>query len=164
MENDDQLNTYSWSSPPGLREKMDEVGQAIRGAGASSFERTTSSSSITSMTTAKRRKLNDKNLNNIDEITVLNDIATKSTSKATRPIAETGNLSSVDNVHQDQAKNSNNNAAPTSSSIASNIELNAPTSKIDIELLLKENTSLREKNLALQDELLYLRETSVGKL
>ncbi|CAF4646029.1 unnamed protein product [Rotaria sp. Silwood2] len=54
------------------RSKILFLAQAIRVGNVSSFERTTSSSSIASMTKTKRRKLNNKNLNNIDEITNTN--------------------------------------------------------------------------------------------
>lgn len=162
MENDDQLNTYSWSCPPGLREKADGIVQAIRGA-STSFERTASSSSITSTTTAKRRKFIQKNLNNVGETTVLNDTVTaKSPSRVVMPLNETGNSTARELVPS-QAKNSNNNPASMSTSVVSNTEPNATTPKGDIDSLLKENQALREKILALEDDLLNIRETTLRK-
>ncbi len=56
VECDTQLNVYSWSSPPGLREQAAEVSNVIRGGVSSTFQRTVSSSSTTSTTSINKSK------------------------------------------------------------------------------------------------------------
>ncbi|CAF1337692.1 unnamed protein product [Rotaria sordida] len=75
VEDDNQLNLYSWSNSPGLREQSEEIAQTIRTGTLSSFQRTTSSSSTCSNTLPtkhKRKKINEKNINS-DELTSFDD-------------------------------------------------------------------------------------------
>lgn len=113
VEDDNQLDTYNWSGPPGLHEQTDEIAKSIHRGGLSSFQRTISSSSTTSSTTGaskqKRKKLNNTNQNDIDELTILDENSmSPPSSTSTRPLAEIGDGNNK-NIVQDESPGIINN-------------------------------------------------------
>ncbi|CAF3058314.1 unnamed protein product [Rotaria socialis] len=171
VEDDTQLNTYTWSNPPGLREQSDDIAQAIRNGSLSSFQRTISSSSTNSTALPTKRKgkaMNSKDSHNNDESTTSGD------KLIPQPLSPEIINDTTGNADQDQSSNSNNQAPcannQSSSSPCSTAKRGVLTSKtntvaasLNIDAVLEENKILREKILTLQDELLYQREHSIGK-
>ncbi len=169
QENDDQVNFYSWSGPPGLREQSEEVAQAIRHGvpSSSSFQRTTSSSSVSSISSVnkpKRKKLVDKNPVDIDHSTTPDDTVmaappppSTSTTSSSVPV----NLITTNDDDVQQLNSNNPSSSSTSNSSSTNTHHRKKSSTVDIDTLLEENKILREKNLTLQDELVYQKENSI---
>ncbi|CAF2069545.1 unnamed protein product [Rotaria magnacalcarata] len=170
VEDDTQLNTYTWSNPPGLREQSDDIAQAIRNGSLSSFQRTISSSSTNSTALPTKRKgkaMNSKDSHNNDESTTSGD------KLIPQPLSPEIINDTTGNADQDQSSNSNNQAPcannQSSSSPCSTAKRGVLTSKtntvaasLNIDAVLEENKILREKILTLQDELLYQREHSIA--
>lgn len=155
------MDTYGWSHPPGLREKADELGQIIRGGGGgSTLQRTASSSSSISVTKVKRKKIHQKTVNFDDVITLNEETASQSSSAVNVSGNKTAD-STVKDVSSGQ--DSSSNGSTTSNSVSASSTMKANVTTLDTDSLQKENAALREKVLALQDELLYQRETSMGK-
>jgi len=168
VECDTQLNVYSWSSPPGLREQAAEVSNAIRGGVSSTFQRTVSSSSTTSINKSKRKRAAEKIFNEIGEQTAFNDICTTPSSTSTGP-SSSSEKRVVDNPPTDssiQSTSSNSNiqsASSTSTTSTTNTSNNqtSKTNVADVEALLEQIKALEEKNMALQEELIDKQENSI---
>jgi len=171
VECDTQLNVYSWSSPPGLREQAAEVSNAIRGGVSSTFQRTVSSSSTTSINKSKRKRAAEKNFNEIGEQTAFNDICTTASSTSTGP-SSSSEKRVVDNPStnssiQYTSSNSNIQSASSTSSTSTTSTTNtsnnqtSTTNVADVEALLEQIKALEEKNMALQEELIDKQENSI---
>ncbi|CAF2893443.1 unnamed protein product, partial [Rotaria sp. Silwood2] len=116
--------------------------------GVSSFQRTTSTSSATlnSVAKAKRKNLHNRNSNDTDVLTILNDKWVPPCPSAIITfLAETSNVTGTD-VTNDHLTSSNNHSTSILNSVTSNTEKNV-TSSSDVDMLFNENTSLRERNL-----------------
>ena len=129
------------------------------------MRRTTSSSStssITSVKTQKRKKLNIKNPNDIDESAAFSDkLMPPPPSTSSVILSEIVNSTRHAASHDQPSSSNNQSTSSISKSVVSNTDPNTITPSNDINSLLEEMKSLREKNLSLQDELLYQREISI---
>jgi hypothetical protein len=170
-EDEEQVNIYSWSGPPGLREQTDEVTQAIRNSSSclSTFQRTTSSSSFASngsINKPKRKKVGEKNTNVTDQ-------SAKTANKAmpAPPSSSMSTASSITVVGSATASNNNDQSTTSKNppatnignSSSTNIDKETATASIDIDGLLEENKSLREENLLLKEQIAYEKENAIRK-
>lgn len=115
------------------------------------------------MTKQQRKKLADKNPVDADEPIALND-----TGMPAAPSTSANSVSkTTDSVRKPVADRpppgANKQSSSTANSAPKNVDKNGTTASNDFNSLSEEIKSLREKNLVLQNELLYQRETSIRK-
>ena len=164
-DNGGQVNIYNWSGPPGLREEIEEIRRAARDLTETTFRRTLSSSSTSSSTStskAKRKKTIDDNYSLSDKPDERNEyqmppplVPVRSANVINRSATgsdENQRPSSINDVGFDSPVHQESQEATS-----------GPTQADNVTSLLEENKALRGKNLALQDEVLYQRETSIRK-
>lgn len=160
-DNGGQVNIYNWSGPPGLREEIEETRRAARGLIESTFRRTLSSSSTSSCTStskAKRKKTIDDNYSLSEKPDEHNEPTMPPTLVPVRSASVTNRSATLSEGNQRPSSINIGFDSPVREEAAP-----GPTQVDNITSLVEENKVLREKNLALQDELLYQRETSIRK-
>ena len=167
-ENGGQVSIYNWSGPPGLREEIEETRRAARDLTGTTFRRTLSSSSTSSSTStskAKQKKTIDDNHSFSEKPDECDEylmppplVPVRSASVTTR---------SATSPNENQRPRSNDDVtfdSPIHEEGEEGEEVTSgSTQSKNINSLLEENKVLREKNLTLQDEVLYQRETSIRK-
>lgn len=164
-DENNHVNTYSWSFPPGLAESIEETAKAIKNIsnGNGTLSRTTSSSSVNSVSasTAKKRKLNQKEQHLKQKPIAKDSDITMMPPSAPRPTSPGSLSSTITIIDSDQTSTNVQHSSTTN--ICNNQTVDKTIASRDYDALVEENKMLRQKISQLEEQLVFQRETSLRK-